>query len=1146
MELLNMEDKKNYSNLISNISTFADQVGTDIKSIKDEIRIMQPTDISLSVANILSSGDTVSKMYKEQLEFDSAQKLSNLKIAVEKGIYYLEDCLEESLRQKVLSGYFKDNKASEEESYNVSKSITDFFVKVPDHSFITARRESYFPVTKNKGYMPEVFGAENRKIKKGGYVTLTVNGAQPCIYIENKIGLHIDFSGVHFIAEDMGINVFEVCKSKHWNIIHGGHIKTRRYMEVGYTGGYQGLFPPIDGWTPELPEAGTGYADKGYYTMGFNTSDFSHDISAYRNNQADASVIGDMTPLVKQVCSKKNVEQWARDKSARRPWGCGGYWTEDGLGHAFPQDDGTTSPTWGTWGGAQHGSHGSAWHIYGCDNFTFNYFDVQGMNGNAIVMGLYGKRDGTSVNAGDSHIAIENHMVCNNIKILGGYIHGNYVGGVGIVRGENILVSGLFCPDGRVGHPDANVGHSRNDGGITIDPGYWIWTSRYLPQNNIRYENNHLGLAARKVCDAHTGNNINIINNTGSALFYACGLVIQEAYAAIGGGGDGNKNKAEATSFLLHESNINIIGNTFVSGCIGLHLNNGATGVKSRKDQGLWWLRGNVRVLNNNIIANRGLVYNYGHGGFNIEGNSVTFGMPFGEPFGMRGLNDVELTSSGSGYSQDTYIEVTGGGPKARGFILRPRIINGKIVNIYMDSGGTCIDDPDSIRINFIDPKGTGSGAAARHTGVGNVTFAYFFGADGKYGKITDSTFSNNRARNSPYGNFLRMLWSGEMEAVTIRDNRFDITPYMYADAKNAPNTPYRSELPYVNRAGQRVQILNQAATVVDCHIDNNKAYNLITGQVDDIVFREKFTASGTKEEIRPVRASELSDYLRKEDLLNMLKDFNITGEIKKEETKDNEEVTPAPTEPQVSEAELERLRKEAIAIEENSIIEWTSFVGAEYPNNIPANKEAYIKWFNNREFPDGWNNYVKVQEGISFLETHSEKGRNDGTMMTTQNVNLLEEAVGNITIVMPFRALDFNRANILWILGGLRGEFETREGVNPSAIAFKSQVGGEYVDGKFSFTRTNVNINGVDTKPTDQFDIGKWYVLTITGAWVGNGTVHGGQANGNGMHSIQIGEGLRFYRNGKPSQEHLNEYVQSLVAKYEKLNEANAKEQAV
>ena len=1139
-----MEDTKTYSNLVDNISAFATQVGIDIKEIKNDISVIQPTDISNQIAHILSNGDTVSKLYQEQLAFDKEQKKDLLKVALEKGAYYLEDCLEADVREKVLSGHFKDNRATKEEALIVVRSITTFFENVPDGSYITARFGSYFPVTKNAGYRQDLFGLDNRRIKKGGVVTLTVNGAQPCIYIEGKNFLHINFNGVYFVAEEMGINVIEVSRSKHWNVIHGGHITTRRYLEVGYVGGYQGLFPPIDGWTPELPEAGTGYADKGYYSMGFNTSDYTHDISAYRNNQADVSQVGDISHLVNQSCNKKNVTQWVKDSSARRSWGCGGYWTEDGEGHNFPQDDGTTSSKWGTWGGAQHGSHGSAWHIYGCDNFTFHYFDVRGMNGNALVMGLYGKPDGTSVQPGDSHIAIQNHMVCNNINILGGYIHGNYVGGVGIVRGENIVVSGLFCPDGRVGHPDASVGHSREDGGITIDPGYWIWTSRYLPQNNIRYQDNHLGLAARKVCDAHTGNNINIINNTGSALFYACGLVIQEAYAALGGGGDGNKNPAEPTSFSYHDSNINIIGNTFVSGCIGLHLNNGGTGVKSRKDQNLWWLRGNIRVKDNNIIANRGIIYNYGHGGFNIDSNTVTFGMPFGEPFGMRGLTGVTVTNQGSGYSADTYIRVTGGGPKARGFILRPRIFDGKITMIYTDSGGTCIDDIDSINIEIIDPQGTGSGATAKPDGVGNITFAYFFGADGKYGKITDSTFSNNRAKNSPEGNFLRMFWSGEMEAVTIRDNRFDITPYSYADDKNPVGTPYRSDKPYVNRSGQRVQILNQAATLVDCHVENNKAYNLLTNQVDDIVFRETFTTSGTRAENRYLKESDLnlSEYLRKEDLLNILKEINISGPEVVDPPVDPPVAPEVPAQPELSKEEKERLRKEAIAIEQNSIIEWSSFVGASYPNNIEADKEAYIKWFNNRVFPDGWNDsdYVKVENGISYIQTHSEAGRNDGTMLATQNVNLLENSNGYITAVIPFKVVDLNRSGIAWVLGGLKGEWDSREGINPSAIGYKTQVGGETLDNKFSFTRASVNINGVDTKATDQFDIGKWYILTITGEWTGNGTVHGGQANGNGMHNMQIGEGFRFYRNGKPSKEHLDEYVRTLITKYEKLNQVN------
>lgn len=1120
------------------IKSFAIEVGKDISQLRERIAMIQPTDISRDIANILSNGKTISKIHQEQINFDNQQKLANLKISLEKGIYYIEDCLEEGIRQKVLNGFYRDNKPLEEESLKVVSALTKFFKDIPNGAFVTSRKGTVFPVRKYSGYKPEIFGADNRRIKKGGYVTLTVHGSQPCIFIENKDMLHIDLSGATFIAEDMGVSVFEVSNSNHWNIVHAGNITTRRFLEVGYIGGRTGLFPPIDGWSEEHPEEGTGYADKGYYHMGFNTADYTHDISSYRNNQAEVQDVGDLSEFIGESCSLENITKWHKDRSIKRSWGCGGYWTEDGIGHEFPQEDGSVSPKWGTWGGAQHGSHGNAWHFYGCNNFTINYFDVRGMNGSAIVMGLYGKIDGTSVNAGDSHIAEENGMVCHNFLITGGYIHGNYVGGVGIVRGTNIIVSRLFCPDGRVGHPDASVEHTRKDGGITIDPGYWIWTSRYLPQNNIRYEDNTLGLAARKVCDAHTGNNINIINNTGSSLYYACGLVIQEAYAAVGGGGDSNINVNEESSFGYQDSNINIIGNTFVSGNIGLHLNNGDFGVKKRKDRGLWWLRGNVRIHNNTIYANKGITYNYGHGGFDIQGNNIIFAMPFGEPFGMRGLNEIKVVSQGQNYSDQSYITVTGGGPKARGFYMSPVIKSGKVTGVNVDSGGTCVDDLDSVVISVVDPTGAGSGAVIKAGSITNWTFAYFFGADGKYGTITDAKFSNNRAKNSPDGNFMRMFWTGHMQGCTITDNRFDITPYDYATQSDPANKPYRSNREYVNKAGQRVQILNQAVNLVDCFVQNNKAYNLVTGQVDDIPFRESYTTTGTRPQCKLVTESELSsNYISKAELAEILKNINKDNPIIVDDDSGGKEETPPE---EVKEEEVPPSNTDSLALSEGSIIEWKSFKGVQPLSDIPANIDSTMKWVKTRNFPDGWNSYVNEEQGITYLETHSERGRSDGAMLFADNINLKENAGDQITIVVPFKALDFNNGRILWIVGSYQGEWDSKTGVNPNANAYQTKIGSEFIDGKFSFTRTPVQINGVTTKASDQFDLNKWYVLSITGTWAGNGIMFGGPANRNGMHSMQIGEGVRVYRNGTPSKEHLDAYISELVQKYEKLNQAS------
>ena len=266
-------------------------------------------------------------------------------------------------------------------------------------------------------------------------------------------------------------------------------------------------------------------------------------------------------------------------------------------------------------------------------------FDIRGMTGSALQFGLYSTRDCRAVDGGDIDTAIRERMVCYDCKVYGGFMDANYIGGIGVVRGVGITIEGMNCIEGKVGHPDASLGHSRDNSQVTVDPGYWLWTSRYLPQIGIRFLNNHFGFAARKVCDAHTGNNIQIIGNSGSCLYYGTGVVIEETFAI-----DSTKGgRSESTSFEYQESNIVIKDNQFICGLNGIFLINGATGVKARKDKNLWWLRANITVQNNRIYAPRGIPCNFGHNRFTISDNSCTFALPFGEPFGLRYLSAINI-----------------------------------------------------------------------------------------------------------------------------------------------------------------------------------------------------------------------------------------------------------------------------------------------------------------------------------------------------------------------------------------------------------------------------------------------------------------------------------------------------------------------
>nr|DAN62064.1 MAG TPA: hypothetical protein [Caudoviricetes sp.] len=827
---------KELNNLEKALSAIAKKTKTAADNAAEAKEMAAPAKIATAVNGALSEVETAAKVAALQAKHETGMKL-----AIERGVYYLEDALTEELRGKVLSGLFKTNKQTPVEAAAISRAVTEYIERIPNGSYITARQGSVFSVDKNVGYKPDVFGTDGRKVTVGG-MTLTIDGAQPCIYIRNKSNCFFDFRGVMFIAESFGVNVFEMDGGEGNVIMHGGVIRTRRWMEKGYVGGRQGLFAPIDGWTPENPHIGYGYADKGLYDLGFNTTRLLHDLARYRNNAAQVQDVKKPDDL-----TWAKIKEYERQQSRKVDLGVGGFWNADGTKNEFPQEDGSVSEKWGKWSGGQRGSSANGWLIYDVYHLVVWDFDVRGMTGSAIQFGLYSTRDCRDVSGGDIDTAIREKMVCYDCKVYGGFMSDNYIGGIGVVRGVGITVEGMNCLQGRVGHPDASVEHSRDNSQVTVDPGYWLWTSRYLPQIGIRFINNHFGFAARKVADAHTGNNIQIIGNSGSCLYYGTGVVIEETYAQ-----DTTKGgRADNSSFKYQESNIVIKDNEFISGMNGIFLINGATGVKARKDKDLWWLRANITVQNNHIYAPRGVPCNFGHNRFTISDNSCTFALPFGEAFGLRYLSNIAIKNGGTGYSADTKIVITGGGEGARGAAATCTVANGVITGIRITASGTKYSDAKSLRIEAVDPTGSGSGAVFEGF-VNDSTYAYLIGAESKYGTIDGSYFANNTARNSPDGNYARQFLTGNLTGCTVRDNRLDVTPYTKGDK---PAKPYISDAAYVHRSGIASQGFYQTGTHTDCCHDNNKTWDQRTGAFSDHVFRNTTTTQGTAEgNVRPTK----------------------------------------------------------------------------------------------------------------------------------------------------------------------------------------------------------------------------------------------------------------------------------------------------
>ena len=75
---------------------------------ESEIHLITPKTVSEEVGKALGSADTPSRLLAAQAQFESAQVASAVKIALEKGKVYIEDALPEKIRDKVMSGYYRD------------------------------------------------------------------------------------------------------------------------------------------------------------------------------------------------------------------------------------------------------------------------------------------------------------------------------------------------------------------------------------------------------------------------------------------------------------------------------------------------------------------------------------------------------------------------------------------------------------------------------------------------------------------------------------------------------------------------------------------------------------------------------------------------------------------------------------------------------------------------------------------------------------------------------------------------------------------------------------------------------------------------------------------------------------------------------
>jgi hypothetical protein len=1077
------------------------------------VKVVTPEKVEEEVGKALGSEDSSKKILKSQVEATKSEDhiKAPLRLSLESGIYYIEDALTEDLRNKVMSRYYEplDKKVEgKNDAREIVRLIQAWYDKVPPHSYISSRG-GVFPFTKNKGYKPEYYGADNRSIKRNwdNPQTLVVHGQQPCISFYHSVGNKYDFAKAKFIVEEMGQDAFHLCGNSLDNeIIHGGTILTRAYQEFGYKKGADRdkmLFAPIDGWTKEAPNIGTGMADKGVAEAGFNTTTQRHDIAAYMNNGYEAQDIQQPEGF-----NKTKIMELLRNGSSLRYMSAGGYFNEQGISE-FPQEDGTTSPKWGTWRGQQRGSRGYGWRLFGTKNTIVKNFDVRGMTGGAIVCGLYGTPMGESVDARDSAAAFAAGIVAENTKITGGYFTHNYICGVECIRASGFELTGIYAPDSVVGHPDANLEHTRGiGGGTSLDPGYQQCTSRYLPMDNIYIHDNVFGLGMRKIMDIHTGNNVKIINNVGKAMYYGVSTVIEELFAGklIKPSDRNSKDIPDPHSFPYQDSNIEVRGNTITSGLFGLHPINGAKGVKVRRDAKKWWLRCHQVWADNIVYAPRGILCNFGHNHYLVENNQFTFALPYGEFYSMRQISGINITNQGSGYTSEPTVTITGGGDEAFDGQASAKIQDGKVVAIRLDRAGSRYDTPPTVTIT----GGGGSGATAVAT-VNSHTYGMLIGAETHYGDMLGCVIAKNWIQNSPEGNYARQLVVGSLRGSTLMCNYTDTTPFSSEEKSKLPfGDPYVSKtMKYRDGIGSQGFY---GGALNGCEVIGNYEYDQL---------RQTLTPWIGKNRNGTVHSNYTPTYLQ--SVLNLEEIQKLTAKVTELEkrlgsTSGSSGQGSSATNPATTPSQPPAPPREPGP----SVSTAMSLASVEANANKVELGHIVIKSLNsspNSGEPEGWQGLVKEVDGHkSIISSHT--GNSGFRYLETEG--FASKAGEDRALVIPFRLTK----------GGTDGGAFAITPLKDNAVAVPTLLTTNEDSGfKLRFYE-DVKINGKNIDPDKVYEYDKWHIVTmsIKAGTEFNKVRFGANQNANTIRLVAIGEGMEFIE-GDISR--IGEKATALMTKY-------------
>lgn len=411
----------------------------------------------------------------------------------------------------------------------------------------TLKLAGRYKVSKNLAYRTDLYGAASML---GTYPT---QGTQPCLALVAKRGVIVDLRGAELIVDQHGQGILDLFQCQSCLILGGTYTAP-------------GLFPPID--------SNTGYAEKGVVGAGFNTTVHSPPIDGARNNFVDTSAS-----------------------------------SQGGYGGGFPQDDGSSASTWGSWQGGWIGNYGDAITVIGGQGNRIVDAQVSGFNGYGLRVGLLNDPNGTALARIDP--AAE-PFTPQDTLIEGLDVRNCYTGGVQIDRGRRTKIRDCRFED--LGHPDSSLEHAWNSK-IICDPGYGVPTSRYFPQEGLFVQDSYMLRCHRKALDVHNAYDAHFSGITArDSRFYAAGIafdetLIDEAFA-----------KDQSFSFRMTIENCDLQASGY-----GIFLANGALGRATREAANLWWARYDVTIKDNIIRAPWGIYNNFGHGRNKICGNRLVF-----------------------------------------------------------------------------------------------------------------------------------------------------------------------------------------------------------------------------------------------------------------------------------------------------------------------------------------------------------------------------------------------------------------------------------------------------------------------------------------------------------------------------------------